>query len=136
MLVAFGGSAIEFEEIEPFVDAILYVWYPGEQGGNAIADIIFGNINPSARLPITFPKSLSQLPDYSDYSMDNRTYKFIDYDPMYPFGFGLSYSKFSYSETIVDKSNIKIGESIQVSIDIKNISNFAGEEVVQLYITD
>ena len=136
VLVAFGGSAIEFEEIEPLVDAILYVWYPGEQGGNAIADIIFGGINPSGRLPITFPKSLSQLPDYSDYSMDNRTYKFIDYDPMYPFGFGLSYSKFSYSETIINKSKIKIGESVQASIDIKNVSKLAGEEVVQLYITD
>ena len=136
ILVAFGGSAIEFEDIEPLVDAILYVWYPGEQGGNAIADIIFGDINPSGRIPITFPKSLSQLPDYSDYSMNNRTYKFIDYDPMYPFGFGLSYSKFSYSKTILNKSKIKIGQSIEASINIENVSNIPGEEVVQLYITD
>ena len=136
VLVTFGGSAIEFDEIEPFVDAIIYAWYPGEQGGNAIADIIFGDVNPSGRIPITFPKSLSQLPDYSDYSMDNRTYKFIDYEPMYPFGFGLSYSKFSYSDIVLDDSNIKMGKSVEARVVIQNISEIPGDEVVQLYISD
>ena len=135
VLVVFGGSPIELSEVEPLVDAILYAWYPGEQGGNAIADIIFGDINPSGRLPITFPKSVEQLPKYSDYSMNNRTYKYINYDPMYPFGFGLSYSNFSYSNIKLNKTKIKIGESIKASIDIENNSNTAGDEIVQIYVS-
>tara|TARA_B100001059_G_C17809391_1_gene571304 strand:- start:48 stop:2222 length:2175 start_codon:yes stop_codon:yes gene_type:complete len=135
ILVIFGGSPIELGEVEPFVDAILYAWYPGEQGGNAIADIIFGDVNPSGRLPITFPKSVNQLPKYSDYSMNNRTYKYIDYDPMYPFGFGLSYSNFSYSNIKLNKTKIKIGEIIEASIDIENNSNKAGDEIAQIYIS-
>ena len=83
----------------------------GEQGGNAIADVIFGDVNPSGKLPITIPKSISHLPDYDDYSMNNRTYRFTRYDPMFPFGFGLSYSNFIYS--IFQLINIKLNLGIQ-----------------------
>ena len=135
ILVIFGGSPIELSEVEPLADAILYVWYPGEQGGNAIADIIFGDVNPSGRLPVTFPKSVNQLPSYSDYSMNNRTYKFINYEPMYPFGYGLSYSDFLYSDFKLNKTKIKVGQSIEASINIKNNSKIAGDEVVQIYLS-
>ena len=96
VLVLKSGSAIDLSEINNYVDAIIYAWYLGEQGGNAIADIIFGDINPSGKLPITIPASLSHLPNYNDYSMNNRTYRFTRHNPTYPFGFGLSYSNFIY----------------------------------------
>ena len=136
VLVIKSGSAIELTEISKYVDAIIYAWYLGEQGGNAIADVIFGDVNPSGKLPITIPKSLSHLPYYSDYNMDNRTYKFTNHKPMYPFGFGLSYSSFDYSDLSLKKKKIDIGDSIELSFEVFNNSNIPGEEVVQVYIND
>ena len=136
VLVIKSGSAIELTEISKYVDAIIYAWYLGEQGGNAIADVIFGDVNPSGKLPITIPKSLSHLPYYSDYNMDNRTYKFTNHKPMYPFGFGLSYSSFDYSDLSLKKKKIEIGDSIELSFEVFNNSNIPGEEVVQVYIND
>ena len=136
VLVIKSGSAIELTEISKYVDAIIYAWYLGEQGGNAIADIIFGDVNPSGKLPITIPESLSHLPDYSDYNMDNRTYKFTNHKPMYPFGFGLSYSSFDYSDLSLKKNKINIGDSIELNFEVFNNSNIPGEEVVQVYIND
>ena len=136
VLVIKSGSAIELTEISKYVDAIIYAWYLGEQGGNAIADIIFGDVNPSGKLPITIPESLSHLPDYIDYNMDNRTYKFTNHKPMYPFGFGLSYSSFDYSGLSLKKNKINIGDSIELNFEVFNNSNIPGEEVVQVYIND
>ena len=136
VLVIKSGSAIELTEISKYVDAIIYAWYLGEQGGNAIADVIFGDVNPSGKLPITIPKSLSHLPYYSDYNMDNRTYKFTNHKPMYPFGFGLSYSSFDYSDLSLKKKKIDIGDSIELNFEVFNNSNIPGEEVVQVYIND
>ena len=136
VLVIKSGSAIELTEISKYVDAIIYAWYLGEQGGNAIADIIFGDVNPSGKLPITIPESLSHLPDYIDYNMDNRTYKFTNHKPMYPFGFGLSYSSFDYSDLSLKKNKINIGDSIELNFEVFNNSNIPGEEVVQVYIND
>ena len=136
VLVIKSGSAIELTEISKYVDAIIYAWYLGEQGGNAIADVIFGDVNPSGKLPITIPKSLSHLPYYSDYNMDNRTYKFTNHKPMYPFGFGLSYSSFDYSDLSLKKKKIDIGNSIELNFEVFNNSNIPGEEVVQVYIND
>ena len=136
VLVIKSGSAIELTEISKYVDAIIYAWYLGEQGGNAIADIIFGDVNPSGKLPITIPESLSHLPDYIDYNMDNRTYKFTNHKPMYPFGFGLSYSSFDYSDLSLKKNKINIGDSIELNFEVFNNSNVPGEEVVQVYIND
>ena len=136
VLVINAGSAIDLSEISDYVDAIVYAWYLGEQGGNALADIIFGDVNPSGKLPITIPESISHLPDYNDYSMENRTYKFTKYKPMYPFGFGLSYSSFDYSELFLKKNKIEIGDMIHLNFEVFNNSDIAGEEVVQVYIKD
>ncbi len=136
VLVIKSGSAVDLSEISNYVDAIVYAWYLGEQGGNAIADIIFGDVNPSGKLPITIPKSLSHIPDYNDYSMYNRTYRFTKYKPMYPFGFGLSYSNFIYSDLQIKNNKIKKGESIDLNFEIHNDSQTSGEEIIQIYIKD
>ncbi len=131
-----GGSPMDLREVHELSDAVLFAWYPGERGGQAIADIIFGNVSPSGRLPITFPMSVSDLPAYSDYSMANRTYRYATAEPMYPFGFGLSYADFEYSDLKVSKTSISESESLQVSVKVKNTSTMTAREVVQLYITD
>lgn len=135
IVVVFAGCPIDLSEIKEFADAIIYAWYPGEEGGNAIADIIFGDVSPSGKLPISFPKSVDQLPEYVDYSMDGRTYKYME-DPLYPFGFGLSYAKFSIGELTLNKSKLKHSkkDKVSISFDIKNESEFKAEEVLQLYI--
>jgi beta-glucosidase len=130
-----GGSPMNLAEVHEIADAVVLVWYPGEEGGNAVADVIFGKVSPSGRLPITFPKSLDQLPPYEDYSMRGRTYRFMSAEPMYPFGFGLSYSKFEYSNLTLSKSSIAKNESVQVEVTVKNIGKYKSDEVVQLYLT-
>jgi beta-glucosidase len=135
VLILTGGSPIDISEVEGLVDAILFVWYPGEQGGNAVADVLFGDVNPSGRLPITFPSSLDQLPPYEDYSMEGRTYKYMTETPLYPFGFGLSYTQFSYDKVELDGEATK-DASIKTKVTVKNTGDKEGEEVVQLYLTD
>jgi beta-glucosidase len=136
ILVISSGSAIELSGVESLADAIIYNWYSGEQGGSAIADVIFGDVNPSGRLPITIPKSIDHLPEFSDYSMENRTYRFSNFEPMYPFGFGLSYSNFKYSNIKLSDNNIAGNDSLTVSFDVDNIGYFDGNEIVQLYISN
>ena len=136
ILVLTGGSPICTEELKTIADAIIFVWYPGQEGGRAVADVIFGDVNPSGRLPITFPKSVSQLPAFEDYSMKGRTYRYMTEEPLYPFGFGLSYTTYSYSNMKMDKDKIKKGQSVNVTATITNTGNTPGEEVAQLYITD
>ncbi|WP_037316952.1 glycoside hydrolase family 3 C-terminal domain-containing protein [Salegentibacter sp. Hel_I_6] len=131
-----GGSPMNLEEVHELADAVLLVWYPGEEGGNAVADIIFGDVSPSGRLPITFPKSLDDLPDYEDYTMKGRTYKYMEVDPMYPFGYGLSYSNFEYSEIKLSEERIRKGKSLEASIEVSNTGDYEAEEVVQLYVSD
>ena len=134
ILVISSGSAIELSDVSDLVDAIVYCWYPGEQGGKAIADILFGDVNPSGKLPITIPNSINQLPDYADYSMDNRTYKFLRDKPMYPFGYGLSYSKIKYSEISMSSTIFTADKENVAQVTITNMSNYKTEEVVQLYV--
>lgn len=136
ILVLTGGSPVCTEELKTIADAILFVWYPGQEGGRAVADVIFGDVNPSGKLPITFPKSVSQLPDFKDYSMKGRTYRYMTEEPLYPFGFGLSYSKYSYSDMKLSANKVKKGETVTATTKISNTGNLAGEEVVQLYLTD
>ncbi|MCX2680250.1 glycoside hydrolase family 3 C-terminal domain-containing protein [Galbibacter sp. EGI 63066] len=131
-----GGSPMNLAKVHELADAVLFVWYPGEEGGNAVADVLFGKMSPSGRLPITFPKSLDQLPAYDDYSMEGRTYKYMDEDPMYPFGFGLSYSSFSYGTMDVSSETIAEGEELSVKVKVTNDGRYDAEEVVQLYISD
>ena len=131
-----GGSPMNLAEVEEIADAVLLVWYPGEEGGNAVADIVFGKTSPSGRLPITFPKSLDQLPAYEDYNMTGRTYKYMTAEPLYPFGYGLSYTSFEYSGITLSSTKIKKNETITAKVTVTNQGDMASEEVVQLYITD
>jgi beta-glucosidase len=136
ILVLTGGSPICTPELSEIADAILFVWYPGQEGGRAVADVLFGDVNPSGRLSITFPKSAAQLPAFEDYSMKGRTYRYMTEEPLYPFGFGLSYTSFGYSNLKMDKLKIKKGQPVKVSATITNNGKTTGEEVAQLYITD
>lgn len=131
-----GGSPMNLKEVHELADAVLLVWYPGEEGGNAVADVIFGEVSPSGKLPITFPKSLEDLPAYEDYSMKGRTYKYMNEEPMYPFGFGLSYSEFEFSDLELSKTKVKKRQNIEASVEVFNKGNYEAEEVVQLYISD
>jgi beta-glucosidase len=131
-----GGSPMNLAEVHELADAVLLIWYPGQEGGNAVADIIFGKTSPSGRLPITFPKSLDQLPPYEDYSMKGRTYRYMEAEPLYPFGFGLSYTTFTYSDPKVSSASIRRNQSVNVQVTVTNTGNTEGEEVVQLYISN
>jgi beta-glucosidase len=136
IVIITGGSPMNLTEVHELADAVLLAWYPGEEGGNAIADIIFGKASPSGKLPITFPKSLDQLPSYKDYSMKGRTYRYMTNEPMYPFGFGLSYSSFSFSDLNQSAIDIKEGEIVEISLKVTNIGDYPAIETVQMYITD
>lgn len=135
VLVMLGGSAIAFNWADQYIPAIMEAWYPGEFGGTAIADVLFGDFNPSGKLPLTFYASVTDLPDFEDYSMLNRTYKFFKGEPLYPFGYGLSYTRFAYQQLQMPDS-IAIGDSLKVRFEVKNTGQRAGQEVVQLYVTD
>ena len=116
------------------VPAILQAWYPG-QHGDAVADILFGNYNPAGRLPVTFYKSVKDLPDFTDYAMSNRTYRYFTGPVLYPFGYGLSYSTFSYSNLQV-ASSVSTTEEMRVTVQVKNNGPMAGDEVAQLYVNN
>jgi beta-glucosidase len=129
-----AGSDIDVAAIAPYADAVILAWYPGEQGGNALADILFGDVSPSGHLPVTFYKALSNLPDYKDYNMKGRTYRYYDGPVQYPFGFGMSYTKFDYAAAGTFKSSYKSADTISVSVNIQNTGNYNGDEVLQAYI--
>ena len=131
-----GGSPMNLAEVQELADAVLLVWYPGEEGGTAVANILFGKTSPSGKLPITFPKSLDQLPPFEDYSMKGRTYKYMNVDPMYPFGFGLSYTTFTYGEAKVSSKRISKKDNLVVSVTVTNSGTVKSDEVVQLYVSD
>jgi len=116
-------------------NAVLAAWYPGENGGTAIAQTLTGENNPAGRLPVTFYRSVADLPDFSDYSMSNRTYRYFKGPVLYPFGFGLSYSHFVYGKPLVSASKVKAGEKVTVKVSLQNVSAREGDEVAQLYIT-
>ncbi|HEX5941856.1 MAG TPA: glycoside hydrolase family 3 C-terminal domain-containing protein [Anaerolineales bacterium] len=136
VLVVTGGSPIALGDIEEMVDAILFVWYPGMEGGRAVADVLFGDVSPAGKLPVTFPRSLDQLPAFDDYSMKGRTYRYMTEDPLYPFGFGLSYTCFEYSGLQLDRTNIASGDSLDISVMVQNSGSRDSAEVVQFYLSD
>ncbi len=136
VLVLFGGSPIALGEAEDLVEAVIHVWYPGEEGGRAIADILFGKASPSGKLPITFPKATSQLPPFEDYSMKDRTYRYATWEPLYPFGFGLGYTTFAFSNLKLNRSTIQAGDQLEFNVTLTNTGSRAGEEVAQVYISD
>ena len=135
IVVITGGSAISIPEIHELADAILYAWYPGEQGGLALGDILFGKVNPSGKLPVTFVKKMEDLPPYEDYDMDGRTYRYMDVEPLYPFGFGLSYSDIYYENLRSSKKKIKKGGVVKLDLDVTNESDRDASEVLQLYVS-
>ncbi len=135
IVVMTGGSPIAMPEVDSIADAIVWVWYPGQQGGNAVADVLFGDVNPSGRLPITFPVSEDQLPPYEDYTMAGRTYKYMTQKPLYPFGYGLSYTSFKYNDVKLSTEKVKKGSPLEVEVTVENTGELDGNEVVQLYLT-
>ncbi len=136
IVVLMSGSPIAVNWAEENAAAILAAWYPGEEGGRAIADVIFGDYNPAGRLPITFYKSIDDLPDFEDYRMENRTYRYFKGEPLYPFGHGLSYTTFAYSDLTITPNPIQAGQGVQVEVTVENTGDLPGDEVVQLYLTD
>ena len=135
VVVLQNGSALAVNWAQQNANAILEAWYPGEEGGTAIAEALAGDNNPAGRLPVTFYSSLSQIPAFDDYSMKGRTYRYFSDKPLYGFGFGLSYTNFAYSSLAVSASNINAGDPVTVECDVKNTGSAAGDEVVELYLT-
>ena len=134
ILVLTAGSAIAVDKEQAKLPAIIMAWYPGQRGGNAVADVLFGATNPGGRLPLTFYKATEKLPDFEDYSMKNRTYRYFTGQPLYPFGHGLSYTKFAYTGLKLDRSSVTADGSAQTTVTITNTGKRAGDEVVQLYL--
>lgn len=136
VLVLLNGSPIAINWAQAHVAAILEAWYPGEEGGTAIADVLFGDVNPAGRLPVTFPRSADDLPPFEDYRMQGRTYRYFNGEVLYPFGYGLSYTTFAYRNLRVSASKVGISENLSIQIDVQNTGVRAGDEVVQLYLRD
>ena len=128
------GSAIAFAEVENEYDALLQAWYAGQATGLAVADVLFGDYNPAGRLPVTFYKSTSQLPDFHDYNMEGHTYRYFRGEPLYAFGYGLSYTTFEYGDATLSKASVKAGNSVDITIPVKNTGAIDGDEVVQVYV--
>lgn len=134
IFVVCSGSTLALPWEAENLDAMLEAWYPGQQGGTAVADVLFGDYNPAGRLPLTFYASDSDLPDFEDYNMSNRTYRYFKGKPLFPFGYGLSYTTFDYGKAKVDKKSIKTGDSMTLTIPLKNTGKMDGDEVVQVYL--
>jgi beta-glucosidase len=134
VVVLMNGSALSVNWAAQHANAILDAWYSGEEGGTAIAETLSGANNPAGRLPVTFYKGVEQLPPFEDYSMKHRTYRYFDGQPLYPFGYGLSYSKFTYTNLKLSASKLHAGDPLSVEVDITNTSDRAGDEVAELYL--
>lgn len=135
ILVLLNGSALAINWADENVEAIISAGYPGQEGGHAVADVLFGDYNPGGKLPVTYYKSVDQLPPFEEYDMVNRTYKYFEGDPLYPFGYGLSYSTFKFSN-IEMPQKAKVGDKVSVKVKVENTGKVAGDEVVQLYLKD
>ena len=137
VLVLLNGSALAVNWANDNLPAIIEAWYPGQAGGDAIADVLFGDYNPGGRLPVTFYRSVDDLPDFEDYRMAaGHTYRYFRGEPLYPFGHGLSYTSFAYSDLALSAGRIAAGESVTVQVEVENVGQRVGDEVVQLYVRD
>ncbi len=134
VFINYSGSAIGLVPESNTCEAILQAWYPGQAGGTAIVDVLFGDYNPAGRLPVTFYKDAGQLPDFEDYSMKGRTYRYMQQQPLYPFGYGLSYTTFIYGEANLGKNTIGKGETAMLTVPVSNVGQRDGDEVVQVYL--
>ena len=146
VVLLMGGRPMIFDDMEPYSDAIILTWWLGTEAGNSIADVLSGDYNPSAKLPMTFPAHVGQIPVYYNYKSTGRPeskdrgytccYQDIDFEPAYPFGFGLSYTEFNISEPVLDKKQWVMGEPVEVKVTVENTGLYAGKETVQLYLRD
>jgi len=136
VLVLLSGSALAIPRENSVSRAVLLAWYPGEEGGAAVADVLFGDHAPSGRLPVTFVESVDQLPPFTDYAMTGRTYRFMEAEPLYPFGFGLSYTAFRYSGLKLEKTAVPAGEAVGLTVEVRNEGTRGSDEIVQVYLTD
>lgn len=138
ILVLVAGSALAVTFAEERASAIVQAWYPGEEGGSALADVLFGDISPAGRLPVTFPRALSDVPAFEDYAMQGRTYRYLAAEPLFPFGFGLSYTRFEYSQLELSTTEAPVSQDlrVEVSVTVTNAGSRASDEVVQLYVKD
>jgi len=134
VLVLLNGSALAVTWAAEQIPAIVEAWYPGQAGGDALADVLFGDYNPGGRLPVTFYRSLDDLPPFDDYRMESRTYRYFDGEPLFAFGCGLSYTQFQLDNLQITPSKIQVGNEVTVACDVGNTGAVAGDEVVQLYI--
>ena len=134
IVVLMNGSALAVNWANQNANAILEAWYPGEEGGKAVAETLAGVNNPAGRLPVTFYKGTDQLPAFEDYAMKNRTYRYFAGQPLYPFGFGLSYSQFAYSNLRVSAASLPAGDTLAVDVDVRNTGKVDGDEVAELYL--
>jgi beta-glucosidase len=135
VVVLMNGSALGVNWANEHANAIVEAWYSGEEGGAAIAETLSGTNNPGGRLPVTFYKDVSQLPPFEDYSMKNRTYRYFEGTPLYPFGYGLSYTQFDYSNLKLPSGAVKAGDPLHAEVTVKNTGEKEGDEVVQLYLS-
>lgn len=135
ILVNCSGSPVGLVPETETCEAILQAWYPGQQGGRAVADVLFGDYNPAGRLPVTFYRSIEQLPDFEDYNMAGRTYRFMKERPLFPFGYGLSYTTFTYGAATFDKQTVSSEDNLSVVVPVSNTGSRDGEEVVQVYLS-
>jgi beta-glucosidase len=135
IVVLQNGSALAVNWANEHADAVLEAWYPGEEGGTAIAETLAGDNNPAGRLPLTFYRSLDQLPAFDDYAMQGRTYRYFAGKPLYSFGYGLSYTTFAYRNLKLASSSLAAGDSPRVEADVENTGAVAGDEVVEVYVT-
>jgi beta-glucosidase len=133
-VVLMNGSALAVNWINEHANAVLEAWYPGEEGGAAVAETLSGKNNPAGRLPVTFYKGVDQLPNFEDYGMANRTYRYFSGKPLYSFGYGLSYTKFSYSDLSLPTQATPAGQPVGADVTVTNTGKLAGDEVVQLYL--
>jgi beta-glucosidase len=134
VLVLTTGSALAIDWAQANLPAILVAWYPGQRGGNAVADVLFGDANPAGRLPVTFYKADETLPAFDDYGMAGRTYRYFDGEPLYPFGHGLSYTRFGYAGLVLDRGHVAPDGRVTVTVEVHNAGERAGDEVVQMYL--
>ncbi len=134
VLVLTTGSALGVDWAKQNLPGVLVAWYPGQRGGNAVADVLFGDYNPAGRLPVTFYKAGETLPAFDDYAMDGRTYRYFDGEPLYPFGHGLSYTDFAYSDLRLDRARTAADGQVKATVKLRNAGKRAGDEVVQLYL--
>jgi beta-glucosidase len=136
VLVLLSGSALTVNWAGEHIPAIVQAWYPGAMGGKAIASLLFGDYSPSGRLPVTFYRTSEELPDFHDYSMENRTYRYMKNEALYSFGYGLSYTEFEYTSLELSGAEIPAGADIYAKVNIRNVGKMISEETVQLYLQD